>query len=336
MTVSMSRTCGTADGNLLTSATFTNESRDGWQEVTFDSPIAISAGKTYVASYHTSGHYSYTHDYFNGTQSEGHLSTQSAAGVFAYGTEPVFPSESYRATNYLVDVVFNAPLAIKKLTLDSGNGTLVDNLNGTWTYTPAADDDSEASFSYTASDGLHLVSSTASLDITGTNDAPTLGFVQGFEANDAGILDGDSGWYGNVQIVDRFQWNHRRRRRQVRGVDPESDDTGPFTRFDGYRSDFVEGLTSEVKVYLNTDWTSGEGFDYSVAASGADGSHLRDFIFHVAKDSSTAAFWSAHRTTPTSIRARIWRRDATMKCRRAAGSRCSTCSTMSAAICRST
>ena len=89
---------------------------------------------------------------------------------------------------------------------------------------------------------------------------------------------------------------------------PRSDDTGPFTRFDGYRSDFVEGLTSEVKVYLDTDWTNGEGFDYSVAATAADGSHLRDFIFHVAKDSSTAAFWSAHRTTPTSIRARIWRR----------------------------
>ena len=67
----------------------------------------------------------------------------------------------------------------------------------------------------------------------------------------------------------------------------QGDETGPFTRFDGYRSDFVEGLTSEVKVYLNTDWTLGEGFDYSVAAAGADGSYLRDFIFHVAKDSST-------------------------------------------------
>ena len=67
----------------------------------------------------------------------------------------------------------------------------------------------------------------------------------------------------------------------------QSDDTGPFSRFDGYRSDFVEGLTSEVKVYLNTDWANGEGFDYSVAATRADGSHLRDFIFHVAKDSST-------------------------------------------------
>ena len=39
---------------------------------------------------------------------------------------------------------------------------------------------------------------TVSITITGTNDAPTLGFDQGFEANDAGILDGDSGWYGNV------------------------------------------------------------------------------------------------------------------------------------------
>ncbi len=42
-----------------------------------------------------------------------------------------------------------------------------------------------------------------------------------------------------------------------------------------------------MKVYLSTDWAAGEGFDYSVAASGSDGSYLRDFIFHVAKDSST-------------------------------------------------
>ncbi len=123
--------------------------------------------------------------------------------------------------------------------------------------------------------------------ITGTNDAPTLGFRQGFELNDAGVLDGDSGWYGNVQVVDSFNGiaapDGGSFAVLTQGASP--DDTGPFTRFDGYRSDFVEGLTSEVKVYLSTDWAAGEGFDYSVAANGSDGSYLRDFIFHVAKDS---------------------------------------------------
>ena len=164
-----------ANGNLLATATFANESADGWQEVAFSTPVAIEAGATYVASYHTSGNYSATPNYFTSAQTDGHLSTQNAAGVYAYGSGPVFPNDSFNATNYLVDVVFNAPpVTITNLTLESGNGTLVDNHDGTWSYTPAPDDDGEVSFSYIASDGLHHISSTACLDITGVNDAPVL------------------------------------------------------------------------------------------------------------------------------------------------------------------
>ena len=65
------------------------------------------------------------------------------------------------------------PPPITALSLTSGLGTLFDNGNGTWTYTPAANDDSAASFSYTASDGTLSASSTASLDITPVNDAPS-------------------------------------------------------------------------------------------------------------------------------------------------------------------
>ena len=39
------------------------------------------------------------------------------------------------------------------LTISSGNGSLVDNGDGSWTYTPAANDDTAVSFSYTVSDG---------------------------------------------------------------------------------------------------------------------------------------------------------------------------------------
>ena len=58
------------------------------------------------------------------------------------------------------------------LTITSGNGTLVDNGNGTWNYTPAANDDSEVSFSYTVTDGTDSVAGSAALDITPVNDAP--------------------------------------------------------------------------------------------------------------------------------------------------------------------
>ena len=47
----------TSTGTLLATATFTNETASGWQTVTFSNPVAIDAGTTYVASYHSNGHY---------------------------------------------------------------------------------------------------------------------------------------------------------------------------------------------------------------------------------------------------------------------------------------
>ena len=54
----------------------------------------------------------------------------------------------------------------------AGSGTLVDNGNGTWTYTPALNDDTAVSFSYTVTDGSLGAAGSASLDITPVNDAP--------------------------------------------------------------------------------------------------------------------------------------------------------------------
>ena len=51
----------TTTGTRLAQATFANESASGWQTVTFASPVAVTAGTTYVASYFApSGHYSHT------------------------------------------------------------------------------------------------------------------------------------------------------------------------------------------------------------------------------------------------------------------------------------
>src|SRR4029079_7375454 len=60
---------------------------------------------------------------------------------------------------------------ITSLAIQSGNGSLVDNLDGTWTYTPATNDDSSVTFAYTATDGEFFSSSTASLDLSAVNDA---------------------------------------------------------------------------------------------------------------------------------------------------------------------
>ena len=44
-------------GALLASATFTNESASGWQQVSFSSPVAIQANAVYIVSFSTGGGY---------------------------------------------------------------------------------------------------------------------------------------------------------------------------------------------------------------------------------------------------------------------------------------
>ncbi len=61
--------------------------------------------------------------------------------------------------------------------LSASSGTLVDNHNGTWTFTPAGDDDTSVSFSYTVSDGTTTVPGSATLDLTPVNDAPVASAV---------------------------------------------------------------------------------------------------------------------------------------------------------------
>ncbi|NQD38888.1 tandem-95 repeat protein [Permianibacter sp. IMCC34836] len=69
--------------------------------------------------------------------------------------------------------VDGTPLSITALSLASGSGTLINNGNGTWTFTPSANFNGNVSFNYTVSDGSLTSSSTASLNVTAVNDAPT-------------------------------------------------------------------------------------------------------------------------------------------------------------------
>ena len=102
-----------SDGQLLAQATFVGETSFGWQQVNFASPIAITANTVYVASYHAgSGHYSADNGYFatagidNGPLHAPRDGDRGSNGVYAYGQNTAFPSDSYLATNYWVDVIF--------------------------------------------------------------------------------------------------------------------------------------------------------------------------------------------------------------------------------------
>ena len=115
-----------SDGTLLASATFTNETASGWQYVTFANPVAINAGTTYVASYHSNGHYAATGNYFGATYTNGSLATPGpAAGVYTYGAGNLFPTSTSSA-NYWVDVLFEssgAPVAADDSGFTTSEGT---------------------------------------------------------------------------------------------------------------------------------------------------------------------------------------------------------------------
>jgi hypothetical protein len=100
-------------GALLASAPFGGETASGWQEVALPSPVAIAPNTTYVASYHsTPGYYVSSTGYFTSAVVNGPLTaladgTDGPNGIYKYGA-PGFPAQSYRQSNYWVDVVFTA------------------------------------------------------------------------------------------------------------------------------------------------------------------------------------------------------------------------------------
>jgi Domain of unknown function (DUF4082)/Abnormal spindle-like microcephaly-assoc'd, ASPM-SPD-2-Hydin len=100
-------------GVLLGSATFTNETKSGWQQVNFSSPIPVSANTTYIASYFApSGHYSVTDNFFtktgidNAPLHELANGVDGPDGVYKYGSSSGFPTSTYESDNYWVDIVY--------------------------------------------------------------------------------------------------------------------------------------------------------------------------------------------------------------------------------------
>ena len=88
-------------GTLLATATFTDETASGWQQVNFATPVQITAGTIYVASYHTNvGHESDDIGYFAGQgANDGPLhaledESGSRDAVYVYGSGGVSPPTS--------------------------------------------------------------------------------------------------------------------------------------------------------------------------------------------------------------------------------------------------
>ena len=103
----------TASGTLLATATFANETASGWQQVTLATPVPVTANTTYVASYYAPvGRYSVDDNFFAASGVDNpplHAlanGVDGGNGVYRYGAGGGFPTSTFAASNYWVDVVY--------------------------------------------------------------------------------------------------------------------------------------------------------------------------------------------------------------------------------------
>ena len=130
----------TVNGTLLATAQFVEgDSVPGWQQVLFSTPVGISPNTTYVVSYHSGGNYAADGAYFATAGVDAsplHADPTTIAGgngVFQYG--PVgFPTQTFNATNYWVDVVFSTTADQTAPVISGITATVVDSATATITW----------------------------------------------------------------------------------------------------------------------------------------------------------------------------------------------------------
>lgn len=100
-------TLWTAAGQKLASVTFAKETASGFQTAKLSTPVAISAYRNYVVSYHAPrGEWSSdVGTYWRGA-TIGNSVIKGVGGSFAFGTATRFPTASYHYSSYYVDVLF--------------------------------------------------------------------------------------------------------------------------------------------------------------------------------------------------------------------------------------
>ena len=151
----------TNTGTLLATAAFTNETASGWQTAQLSEPVAITKDTSYVVSYHTITYHK-TEGYFSSqSHTNGPLTALRSGvltgtpaptgnGLYAYGTSAAFPNNTYMATNYWADVVFeatptnDAPVAVDDSYTTSEDTSLVLDATVAGTHDSPVDNDTDA------------------------------------------------------------------------------------------------------------------------------------------------------------------------------------------------
>ena len=160
-------------GTMIGSATFTNETASGWQQVTFATPVAIAANTVYVASYFAPiGHYSENKGYFQSAVNNAPLQalasgTDGANGVYRHTTSGFPTLTSYQSTNFWVDIVFsgqataaNPQLTVNASTLNFGSIAVNSSTTGTVTLTSSGSSPLTVNSAAVSGTGFSLVAGT--------------------------------------------------------------------------------------------------------------------------------------------------------------------------------
>ena len=161
-------------GTLLATATFTNETASGWQQVNFATPVPITANTIYVASYHASGgHYAADQSYFTNSGVDNaplHAlqdGVNGSNGVFVYGTTSAFPNSGFQGSNYWVDVVLAVPVSLQSIAVTPANSTLAvgssQQFTATGTYTDGSIKDISSQVTWSSSNTAAATVSSSGL-----------------------------------------------------------------------------------------------------------------------------------------------------------------------------
>ena len=185
----------TSNGTQLATATFSGETASGWQQVLFASPVAITSNTVYVASYHcTIGHYSADVNYFTSKGADNpplHALTNGVSGgngVYAYGTSSAFPSLTWNAANYWVDVVFQAaaPPVLNSIVVTPANPTVMvgatQQFTATGTYSDGSTQNLTSQVAWSSSSAAAAINASGlamGISVGNTSIQATLGGVSG-------------------------------------------------------------------------------------------------------------------------------------------------------------
>ncbi|MDM4718578.1 DUF4082 domain-containing protein [Micromonospora sp. WMMA1363] len=199
----------TKSGQLLADGTFADETASGWQSLSFGSPVPVTAGVTYVASYFApNGSYAGDDWFFTSDWTSGPLTApQSAAGggngLFRYGGSGGFPNETYGAANYYVDVTFavsaGLPPVVTSTTPTDGSGDVPVDSTPSAVFSKALD---PATVSFTLTKDDTPVAGTSAYDgalkkVTFTPSAaldPSTSYTATVTASDAEGRSGNATW----------------------------------------------------------------------------------------------------------------------------------------------